>query len=962
MTKKFYTLLGTCCWAFALGAQVIFTSPTGSGSGSSWADPADLQSALAGATNGDELWLLHGTYYPTSCTICTFADREQRFELPSGVRLYGGFAGTETDVQERPEAGPATVLSGDIDQDGTGANNSFTILYTQHVITGTTVDGVTFRGGRADVAQADADSPYASGGAWYNQGVLTGNTSSPTARHCIFEDNQALRFGGAFYHHASFGGGGNIVLEGCTFRDNQCEGDGGAVYLEASFNGTSSAAITASTFTDNSAILGKAGAIMNQGGENGFAEVLLTDCVLSGNTAFSNGGAICNFGRNGNAGGTYTGCAFLGNAAVFGAAVYNNGSMGGTSSPFITDCDFIDGMSGNEAGAVYNNGVQGVASPQFSACRFYNNTADGSGGALFNNGVSGISSPRIDRCDFRNNVVTDYGAAIYNFGKAVGNASPLITNSLFYQNSATSAGAVYSLGSEGGNASPLFTNCTFVDNSASVGGAVYANGSDSTGTSAPVITNCIFSGNEAPTGRIFRAISAAITVRYSALDVADCGSAWTGIDGNVTCEGTVSYELDPQFENAAGIDFRLAQGSPLIDAGLNSPDQTGALDLNGNDRIVDGTVDLGAYEYGVAVVPPTLFLNQPQSATRCAGEDLSLTVEATGAGPLSYQWYRNDTLLSGETANELVLANLRADNAGAYYVAVTNAEGTSSSSAVATVTVSPTVFAEATLTATATTICPDESITFEAATVEDGPAPVYTWYLNGVPVADEMTVSWTVDSLDDGDQVFFTLLSNADCVSESLVTTDTLTISVTEALSPAVSFTASYTDTLCLDSLATFTATAVDAGAQPAYSWLLNGTATGDTTATYTSNTLLNGDELTVMLTSSAECAIQPTATADPLAIIAQACAPPVSVRELDQLVATAQPNPFVDQLHIQLLPTTESLQLRLSDAYGRVYRSQVIDSGTSRILVNTEELHCGTYVLTLTGRGTAYRQWLLKL
>ena len=962
MKKVLYTLIGAVLCVGTLAAQPVYVSPTGTGAGTSWADAASLQASLAAATDGTQLWLTGGSYLPTTCTTCTFSDREARFELRSGVSLYGGFAGTETTPDERVATNAPTVLSGDIDQDGTGANNSFTILYTQNVTAATTVDGVTFRGGRADVAQADADSPFASGGAWYNQAVLSGNNSSPTLRDCRFEDNYALRFGGAFYHHASFGGGGNVTMENCVFTANSSESDGGALYVEASFGGTATTTITGSTFTQNSAQLGKAGAIMNQGGENGFAELVLTDCFFSANTAFSNGGAVCNFGRNGNAGGTYTDCTFDANTAVFGAAVYNNGTVGGTSSPQIVNCDFVNGLGTNEGGAVYNNGFQGDASPLFSRCRFYGNTADGSGGALFNNGVNGIASPRIDRCDFRNNAVVDYGAAIYNFGKTMGNSSPVITNSLFYKNSATSAGAVYSLGSEFGNANPLFTNCTFVDNTASVGGAIYANGSDSTGTSAPVVTNCIFQGNEAPTGHIFRAISATITVRYSALDVSDCAAAWTGIDGNLVCESTVLYNVDPQFADAPALDFRLAAGSPLIDAGLNVPDQTGAFDLNGNDRIVDGTVDLGAYEYGTAVIQPTIFSSQPQSAALCAGAATTLTVSVTGAAPLTYQWYRNDTLLTGATAAVLQLSDVQATDAGTYYLAVTNGEGDVSNSQPATVTVQPTVFATATIAASTTSSCAGEAIQFTATVAGTGAEPQYTWLLNGEVIDGADSTDYITDALSDGDQISFVLTSTATCVADATVSTDTLTIGVQDTLTPAVSFTADFADTLCLDSLATFNAVATDAGSTPGYTWLLNGIPTGDTTAMYATTQLQDGDEVNVLVTSSAMCSTQLTVPAIPQIIAAQACSPPTALKELTELAVVVRPNPFTDRLLLRLPPRSEHLQLRLTDLRGRVLREQLVGLGTATLSVDTRSLSSGGYVLTLSGSTVGYRQLLIKL
>jgi len=60
----------------------------------------------------------------------------------------------------------------------------------------------------------------------------------------------------------------------------------------------------------------------------------------------------------------------------------------------------------------------------------------------------------------------------------------------------------------------------------------------------------------------------------------------------------------PLFLDAAIGDYRLQSGSPCIDAGTNEVVAT--TDLDGNARIVNGTVDMGAYEYQVNVPAPVL--------------------------------------------------------------------------------------------------------------------------------------------------------------------------------------------------------------------------------------------------------------------------------------------------------------------------------------------------------------------
>jgi hypothetical protein len=91
--------------------------------------------------------------------------------------------------------------------------------------------------------------------------------------------------------------------------------------------------------------------------------------------------------------------------------------------------------------------------------------------------------------------------------------------------------------------------------------------------------NTIVYGNTAPNGKNFYHSSAYYT----------CSPDLThGVNGNITNV--------PLFVDAANGDYRLAAGSPCIDAGSNGY-VVGALDLAGLPRIAGGVVDMGAYEY-----------------------------------------------------------------------------------------------------------------------------------------------------------------------------------------------------------------------------------------------------------------------------------------------------------------------------------------------------------------------------
>jgi len=87
------------------------------------------------------------------------------------------------------------------------------------------------------------------------------------------------------------------------------------------------------------------------------------------------------------------------------------------------------------------------------------------------------------------------------------------------------------------------------------------------------------------------------------------------------------------------------------------------------------------------VIPPPVIIQQPASQTVVAGGSASLSVTASGAPPLSYQWSFDGTNIGGATAASLILNNVQPSQAGTYTVLVTNLFGSSlSSDAVLTVT------------------------------------------------------------------------------------------------------------------------------------------------------------------------------------------------------------------------------------------------------------------------------------
>jgi predicted outer membrane repeat protein len=313
---------------------------TGSNNGTSWNDAyEDLQSALAAASSGDEIWVASGIYKPTTGT-----DRTISFALKNGVAIYGGFAGIETLRTERDPAANVATLSGDIGVAANISDNSYHVVTGSNVDSTTVLDGFTITNGNAS---DNLSFDLGSGGGMSNQ------QSSPTLSNLIFTLNRTYFHGGGIYNlnnsnprldnvtfssnTAGSGGGmentfSNPVLTNVIFIGNISESSGGAIY-----NSHSDPNLTNVTFSNNSSGYHGGGIYNVNSSPN------LINVTFSGNTAGYAGGGMSS---SSNSNPTLTNVTFNANAAVWGGGMYNF-----FSNPIITNVT----LSGNTA--TYGAGI-----------------------------------------------------------------------------------------------------------------------------------------------------------------------------------------------------------------------------------------------------------------------------------------------------------------------------------------------------------------------------------------------------------------------------------------------------------------------------------------------------------------------------------------------------------------------------------------------------------------------------
>lgn len=649
-------VIGLGSWTPAAEAAIrrVKAGCSSSCDGSSWASAYTyLRDAIAASSNGDEIWVAAGTYYPDECVSgCTNGDRSATFTISNpAVHVYGGFAGTETARSERNPATNVTILSGDIDQDSTlDGDNSYHVVTYSTASASATLDGFTVTMGYANGAshideqgaaiQIRSAAVCIAGGPTINDCIITNNYSADhgavndhalasTFTNCTFTDNSAPQGAALLVEH------GSPTIFDCTFEDNTADvsgcqmsgepGQGAAIWLgrrtdDGSCTGASAPVITGCTFINNVAEQG--GAIWSND-----SSPTIEDCEFLGNTA----SADCS--------------AQTQTVEGQGGAIWASQSSEMPVYVRVHNCDFGDA---EEPGSDYNSAaVQGgaIRIEGYTASyrlllvlensRFYGSrtTRTPSTGALEQGGGGALWTKRadcvIEYSTFVNNDAPSImqGGAIYAYSGSV----DAIHTTFFGNTVAKDQGAaVYHESGELGTATSVWTNCLFSGNVAGEDGCDPCGASGPAIRSTPPLTliNCTIANNQVlpDTGGSFSyavkggTITAHNTIFWNELYDSDEAEVYGGNvtltncvvrGGSAGVVGTVSETLtnclttDPEFQDDDGTDnlvgteddnLRPASTSDCIDAGTNTP-VNWDFDLDRERRIANSTIDIGAYEF-----------------------------------------------------------------------------------------------------------------------------------------------------------------------------------------------------------------------------------------------------------------------------------------------------------------------------------------------------------------------------
>lgn len=452
------------------------------------------------------------------------------------------------------------------------------------------------------------------------------------AAHCLLVSNDAALAAHLTISngYASDRGGGLRLYYGlvsnCVVKHNASDGQGGGVFLDRG--------ILRNSWISENFAAGDGGGIY----KNNFAGQVI-DCVISNNTI---GPAGSGLGAGIYVVGPMSNCTIAGNTVESptggGGGAYNNGQIsacifsnntsygpgGGvymaSNTRTLLDCIVDGNTSMREGGGVYGGAAR--------ACTIRNNSALTNGGGLYFKAAGDWAS---------NCVISGNSAGGDTYGGGGGvyfSYNGLVADSILESNTALNAkyggGACFFVGgamfgcvlkansaTNGGgafvNRGGALTNCLIIGNAATNGGGVYLTHSYLTVTNW--VSSCTIAGNHAARqggGAWVDGIHNRIvnTIVYSNAAGLSGTDAYHGVPActNIYFYSCLPVELpagqgnlngNPGFENAAGDNWRLAAGSPCINAGSNQPWMSGARDVEGNLRLdrLSRLVDMGAYEH-----------------------------------------------------------------------------------------------------------------------------------------------------------------------------------------------------------------------------------------------------------------------------------------------------------------------------------------------------------------------------
>jgi hypothetical protein len=241
----------------------------------------------------------------------------------------------------------------------------------------------------------------------------------------------------------------------------------------------------------------------------------------------------------------------------------------------------------------------------------------------------------------------------------------------------------------------------------------------------------------------------------------------------------------------------------------------------------------------------------------CTGTSVTFTPSPTNGGTSpGYVWKRNGaTVGTGSSYTTTTLANGDEVWCDMTSNAVCPLPKTVRSDNTITMKVTP--YSTPTIVVTSdvgTTWCSGKPAVFRANITNGGMTPMYEWQVNGQIVGSSVDTYLTAQLLN-GDQVRCRLTSSLKCPSPTVVTSNTLTMTINPTTRSSIVIAPNPDSVVCAKAEVTMYSFFTNGGATPSFQWMLNGQdIPGETGGTLKTTSLNNGDMIQCRFISSATC------------------------------------------------------------------------------------------------------------